>query len=94
VRSLLAITATALLCLRCTIVPHPAGFQPQPSRDGQLSGGRSQFNQSCGAACAAPVNASTGELLAPAATRAGQVMGKALEAAEILQGFITVSQVR
>ncbi|HYO72011.1 MAG TPA: hypothetical protein VEU33_38645 [Archangium sp.] len=84
--------ATALLCFRCVILPSSASFQPQPSRDGQLTGGRSQFNQSCGAACAAPVNASTGELLAPAATRTGQVIGKALEAAEVLQGFITVSR--
>jgi len=88
-RILLAIPATVLLCLGCALAPHTTRFQPQPSLDPRLTGGRSQFNQSCGAACAAPVNASTGELLAPAAARAGQVLGKA---AEVLQGFITVSR--
>ena len=89
VRILLAVPATVLLCLGCATAPHTTRFQPQTSWDPRLTGGRSQLNQSCGAACAAPVNASTGELLAPAATRAGQVLGKA---AEVLQGFITVSR--
>lgn len=88
----LAVSAAALLCLCCATTPYAARFQPQPSWDQQLTGGRSQFNQSCGVACAAPVNASTGELLAPAATRAGQMLGKAVEAAEVLQGFLTVSR--
>jgi hypothetical protein len=81
-RVLLAVAATALLCLSCS----------HPSRSGPLTGGRPQFNQSCGAACAAPVNASTGEILAPAATRSGQVLGKVVQAAEVLQGLMTVAR--
>jgi len=86
-RFLLTLSASALLSLSCATTPYPAsaaGFQPQPSR--------SQFNQSCGAACAAPVNASTGEILAPAATQTGQVLGRVVQAVEVLQGLITVSK--
>ncbi|REG29920.1 hypothetical protein ATI61_107617 [Archangium gephyra] len=72
----------ALLGISCTTTLHPP-----PSRSGQLSGARSQFNQSCGLACAAPVNASTGEFVAPAATRAGQVLEKVVQAAEAVQGL-------
>ena len=82
-RVLLAISAAALLGISC----QPALLQPQPSRGGRLTGSRSQFNQSCGAACATPVNASTGELVAPAATRAGQVVEKLIQAAEAVQGL-------
>nr|QKW93792.1 hypothetical protein [Vitiosangium cumulatum] len=81
---------------RFTPPPAPAGlparFEPQPSWGGQLDDGRSRFNQSCGAACAAPVNPSTGEILAPAATQAGGVLEKVVQAAEAVQGFITVSR--
>ena len=86
-RFLLTLSASALRSLSCATTPYPAsaaGFQPQPSR--------SQFNQSCGAACAAPVNASTGEILAPAATQTGQVLGRVAQAVEVLQGLITVSK--
>lgn len=80
------ISAAALLCLSCATDP------PRTHGSGQRTGSRAQFNQSCGAACAAPVNISTGEILAPAASRAGQVLEKALQAAEALQGFITVTR--
>ncbi|HYO59052.1 hypothetical protein [Archangium sp.] len=70
----------------------PARFHPQPSWSRQLTGGSSQLNQSCGAACAAPVNASTGELLSPAATRAGQVLEKVVQVAETLQGLNTLER--
>lgn len=89
---LIVALTTVLLCLSCSPgswVSRGAYFQPQPSWDGPLTGGRSQLNQSCGAACAAPVNPSTGELLAPAATRLGPVVGKAAQAVEVLQGLLT-----
>jgi hypothetical protein len=82
VRVLLTALAIAFLCLSCS---HHSWGRP-------VSGGRSQFNQSCGAACAAPANASTGELLAPTAMQAGHVLKKVVQAAEVLQGFITVSR--
>lgn len=53
---------------------------------------RPSFAQSCGPACAAPVAPSTGEILVPAATRAGQVVGKAVQAIEVIQGFLNVSK--
>ncbi|MFY0527866.1 hypothetical protein ACN28I_33520 [Archangium gephyra] len=87
-RVLLAISAAALLGISC----QPALLQPQPSQGGRLTGSRSQFNQSCGAACAAPVNASTGELVAPAATRAGQVVEKLIQATEAVQGLNTLER--
>jgi hypothetical protein len=96
-RCFLAISAAALLCLSCSATPQASRLpQPpapsQPAWGAQFTGGRSQFNQSCGAACAAPVNASTGEILAPAAARVGPVVEKVVQAAEVLQGFITVSK--
>ncbi|WNG41329.1 hypothetical protein F0U61_52275 [Archangium violaceum] len=81
---LLAVLAAAPLCLSCSTTPHA------PRR--ALSGSQSQFNQSCGAACAAPVNASTGEFLAPAATRAGQVLDKAIQVAEAAHGLNTLER--
>lgn len=83
VRVLLTALAIAFLCLSCS--RHSWGGPP-------VTGGRSRFNQSCGAACAAPVNASTGEVLAPTATHAGHVFKKVVQAAEVLQGFITVTR--
>jgi len=83
---LAAVSVATLLCLSCATVP------PQASWGGQHTSTRSQFNQSCGAACGAPVNASTGELLAPAASRAGQILEKAVQTAEVLQGFIHVTR--
>jgi hypothetical protein len=70
-------------------MPHGFYSQPQPAWGGQLTGGRPQLNQSCGAACAAPVNPSTGELLSPAATRLGPVVEKAVQALEVAQGLLT-----
>jgi hypothetical protein len=76
------ITLLALLGLCCTPVTWGSG--------GALSGGRAQFRQSCGAACAAPIQASTGEFLAPTASRSGAVLvEKAIQAAEAAQGLIT-----
>ncbi len=80
----LAVSGAALLSLSCATIPP---LQPQPSWGGQFTGSRSRFNQSCGAACGAPVNASTGELVAPAATRAGQAVDKVIQAAEVVQGL-------
>jgi hypothetical protein len=57
-----------------------------------LTGGRARFEQSCGAACAAPANASTGEILAPTANRGGQILDKALEFAEAIQGLNTLER--
>jgi len=76
---LLAASATALLNLSCASLSH-------------VPGGRSRFNQSCGAACAAPVNASTGEFLAPAATRLGPVAEKVVQAVEAAHGFLTIQR--
>jgi hypothetical protein len=76
---LLTISTVALLGLSCSTTPLVARRPP----------GGTQFHQSCGAACAAPVNASTGEFLAPAATRAGQVLQKVAEA---LQGLNTLER--
>lgn len=82
------VVSAAILCLSCSTVQ----FQSQPSWHGQSAGSRSQFNQSCGAACAAPVNPGTGEILAPAVPQAGQVLENVVRAAEAIQGFITVSR--
>ena len=72
-----------------TSAPHGV-IQHQPSWGGLHTGGRSQFNQSCGAACAAPVNAGTGEILAPTAARSGSALvEKAIQAAEATQGVIS-----
>lgn len=90
-RPALWLAASALLCLSCT--PLPAYVQPQVQWSGDApTGTPSRFNQSCGAACAAPVGPSTGEILAPAATRTGLVLEKAAETAEILQGFLNVTR--
>jgi hypothetical protein len=75
------------------LTPSPA--PPGAGRHGlgeALSGTRSRFNQSCGAACSAPVAPSTGEILVPAATRAGQVIEKVVQVAEAIQGFVTVTR--
>ncbi|WNG61316.1 hypothetical protein F0U59_46385 [Archangium gephyra] len=82
----------AVIVLAVLFGPLSAPAQPQLSWGGQHAGARTQFHQSCGAACGAPVNASTGELLAPGAVRAGQVLEKVIQATEALQGFITVSR--
>jgi hypothetical protein len=87
----LLLAASALLCLSCATTP--ARFQPQASwSGGPPTGAPSRFNQSCGAACAAPASPSTGEILAPAVTRTGQVLEKAVEVAEAIQGFIHVTR--
>jgi hypothetical protein len=99
---LLAVPAAALFFLSCSTAPRvprsspfvslPVRFQPQPSWGGPLADGRSQLNQSCGAACAAPVNPSTGEILAPAATRLAPVAEKVVQAIEAAQGFLTIQR--
>ena len=65
----LTVSTVALLGLSCSATPHVARMHPQTSWGGRLTGASSQLHQSCGAACAAPVNASTGEFLAPTATK-------------------------
>jgi hypothetical protein len=81
----------ALLCLSCSTAL-PARVQPHSSWGGPLTGGRSRLNQSCGAACAAPVNASTGEFAAPAATRLGPMAEKVVQAVEATQGLLTIQR--
>lgn len=88
-RFLLAVSAAAILGISCTITPLPApALSGQPAR----TGSRSQFNQSCGPACAVPVNASTGELVAPTVTRAGQVLEKVVQLAQAVQGLNTIER--
>ena len=89
---LLAVSVIALLCLSCATVP--LGLHGSPIKVGFVgthSGTPTHFNQSCGAACAAPVSPSTGEILIPVATRAGQVLEKVVQAAETLQGLLIVT---
>lgn len=50
------------------------------------------FAQSCGPACATPVAPSTGEILAPAAARATQVLERTVQVVQALQGFLTVTK--
>jgi|GEM_PF-1119608 len=54
---------------------------------GQRIDSRASLKQSCGTACAVPINPSTGEFLAPTVSRTGQVVQKAWDAAEAIQGF-------
>jgi hypothetical protein len=60
-----------------------------PTWGGRSVGGRTRFHQSCGAACVAPISASTGELTAPSAVRFAEAAGKAIEAA---QGLLSVQR--
>lgn len=97
--TLLATSAVALFCLLYSTAPraqhHPLPsvlVQPQPSWGGPLTGARPRFNQSCGAACAAPVNPSTGEILAPAATRLGPTAEKVVQAIRVGQGLLTIQR--
>jgi len=87
--SLRAVGAAAFLCLSCSTLPYAP---PTPSWGGSFTGGRSRFEQSCGPACAAPVNAGTGELLAPAATRVAPVVEKVVQAIEAAQGLLTIQR--
>lgn len=90
-RPFLAIVVAALTCLSCTTVP--GALHGSSTRDGFAGthgGTPTHFNQSCGAACGASVSPSTGEILAPAATRAVQVLDKAVQAAEALHGLLNV----
>ncbi len=82
-RFILSVLVTALIGLSCTAVTYPP----------RGSGPRSHFNQSCGAACGAPISSGTGEILAPATTRTGQVLEKVVQAAETLQGLATLERV-
>ncbi len=105
-RFLLAISTAALLCLSCSTTPHAprdnlgtvlsgrsARLGPQSAWGGQLNGERSRFNQSCGVTCAAPVNPSTGELLAPAVSRTGSgLVEGVVQTLEAAQGLLTVQR--
>ncbi|ATB28506.1 hypothetical protein [Melittangium boletus] len=55
-------------------------------------GDRKNLHQSCGAACATPINPSTGEFLVPAATRATQVIEHTRRVTEAIQGALTVAR--
>lgn len=72
----------ALSGLSCT----PGAYGPRGRAEN-----RTRFNQSCGAACAA-LNPTTGELLAPGSSQAGHLAGKAIEAAEAVQGLAAVER--
>lgn len=77
----LSVLMAAVLGFSCATLP-PYSSSRAPAR----------FHQSCGPACAAPVAPSTGEILVPTATRAGQVFDKAVRTAEAIQGFLNVSK--
>ncbi|EPX60965.1 hypothetical protein D187_001617 [Cystobacter fuscus DSM 2262] len=77
-------------CFSCSTVA--VRIQPQQSWSGPLGSGYSRFNQSCGAACTTPVNASTGEFVAPTVTRLGPVVEKVVQVAETVQGLLTVER--
>lgn len=87
-RVLLTVPIAALLILSCSTTPQVSGGA---LIGGQLTGSRTRFDQSCGAACAAPVNASTGDL-APAATRAGRVLESVIQGVESFQGLNTLAR--
>ncbi len=92
-RRLLTVSVAVLLCLSCAPVPlAPRGSPARTSFTGTRSGTPAQFNQSCGAACGAPVAPGTGEILAPTVTRAGQVLEKVVQATEALNGLLIVSK--
>ena len=101
-RFLPAVSVVALLCLSCSAAPRvthgaPMGLWPQRSAPslqpqrawGQLPGAHSRFNQSCGAACAAPISPSTGELVAPTATRLRPMAEKFVQAVRTTQSLLS-----
>lgn len=88
---LLAASVTVLCCVSCSTVSVP--FPAQGAWRGQTAGSYSRFNQSCGAACSAPVAPGTGEILVPPASRAGLVLDKVVEAAKVIRGLITLERV-
>lgn len=78
------VVVLGLIFLSCA----PARLVPVGSR---LTG-RPALNQSCGAACGAPVTSSTGEIVVPSAARLGTGARKALQAVEALHGFLTLER--
>jgi hypothetical protein len=83
VRFVLSVLVAASLGLSCSM-----------GLVGSRTGTPSHFNQSCGANCAAPIAPSSGEILAPAATRTGQVaLERTVQFAEAVQGLITLERV-
>lgn len=74
------------------LVRPPTRLQPQPFGTGAVNGVRAPLNQSCGAACGAPVTSSTGELAIPATTRLGAVAEKTIRAVEAAQGLLTLER--
>ena|GEM_PF-1276909 len=89
---ILAASVTALLCPSCTTISLASRGPLTRTGFAGTYGTPTQFNQSCGPACAAPVAPSTGEILVPAATRAGQVLEKVIQAAEALHGLLIVTK--
>lgn len=88
-RTLLSVGIAALAGLSCSAVivsPRGVGITGTPS------GAPTHFNQSCGPACAAPVAPSTGEILVPATSRAGQVLETAIKVTDTIQGLLTVAK--
>jgi hypothetical protein len=90
-----------LICLSCApvrLAPHgnqgllPARAPPPYSWAGPRIAGRSALNQSCGAACRAPITSSTGEVVAPSATRLGAAAEKTVQAVEAIHGFLTLER--
>ncbi|MFY0577225.1 hypothetical protein ACN28S_25505 [Cystobacter fuscus] len=102
---LLAVPIGALLCISCSAAPRvthgssmrlpPLHITPffQPSLSwGPPPGAHSRLNQSCGAACAAPVGPSTGEIVAPTATRLRPVAEKAVQAIKAAEGLLRLER--
>jgi hypothetical protein len=82
-RALLTVSAASLLSLACTTIP----LVPF---DILNDGTPTLFNQSCGAACAAPIAPNTGEILAPTIIQSGQVLDKVVQATKTLNGLLAV----
>lgn len=91
-RFFLTISVTALVCLSCATVSLTLGGPLTGTGFSGTHGTPTHFNQSCGPACAAPVAPSTGEILVPAATRAGLVLERIVQAAETLHGILVVTK--
>lgn len=97
-RLVLSAVAAGILCLSCTSsqfvpranrTPFSARLPAQHSWGGPRIAERSALQQSCGAACGAPITSSTGEIVAPSTTRLGAVAEKTVQAVEALHGFLT-----
>ncbi len=94
VHFILSVSVATVLGLSCATAPSPLPGSESNGFGGALASPPyrtpSHFNQSCGATCAAPISSSTGEILAPMAARTGQVLEKAIQVTQAVQGFLNV----